>query len=170
MLILSYIYNIPSPSSQRVVRAILGNWQLSGISTFETGTPLNITLSGDNAGIGGAPYRPDLIGNPAIGGGSQLEWFNPAAFAQPPLGAFGNAGRNVVRSAGINNTDASLFRTFPGILKLESSGLQFRAEFYNIVNHVNYSSFGTTFGSPNFGQATAARDSRTIQLGLRLYF
>ncbi len=170
MLILSYIYNIPSPSSQRVVRAIFGNWQLSGISTFETGTPLNITLSGDNAGIGGAPYRPDLIGNPALGGGSQLEWFNSAAFAQPPLGAFGNAGRNVVRSAGINNTDASLFRTFPGILKLESSGLQFRAEFYNIVNHVNFSSFGTTFGSPNFGQATAARDPRTIQLGLRLYF
>jgi hypothetical protein len=86
MLILSYIYNIPSPSSQRVVRAIFGNWQLSGISTFETGTPLNITLSGDNAGIGDAPYRPDLIGNPAIGGGSQLEWFNPAAFAQPVLG------------------------------------------------------------------------------------
>ena len=170
MLILSYIYSIPVPSSQKFVRAILGNWQLSGISTFETGTPLNISLPGDNAGIGGAPYRPDLVGNPATGGGSQLEWFNPAAFTQPPLGAFGNAGRNVVRSAGVNNTDASLFRTFPGILKLESSGLQFRAEFYNIFNHVNFSTFGTTFGSPNFGQATAARDPRTIQLGLRLYF
>jgi len=170
MLILSYVYNIPAPSQQRVVKAVLGNWQLSGISVFETGTPINITLPGDNAGVGGAPYRPDLIGDPTVGGGSRQVWFNPAAFAKPPAGAFGNAGRNVVRSAGIDNTDASLFRNFPGILKLESSGLQFRAEFYNIFNHVNFSGFGTTFGSPNFGQATAARDSRTIQLGLRLFF
>ncbi len=169
-LILSYVYNIPEPSSQRVVRAIAGNWQLSGISTFETGVPINITLPGDNAGIGGAPYRPNLVGNPAIGGGSRQVWFNPAAFAQPAPGLFGNAGRNIVRGAGINNTDASLFRNFPGILKVESSGLQIRAEFYNVFNHTNFSSFGTTFGSPNFGQATAARDPRTIQLGARLYF
>lgn len=170
ILILSYIYDIPSPSKNAVIRAVLGNWVLSGISTFETGTPINISLPGDNAGIGGAPYRPDLVGDPAIGGGSREEWFNPNAFAQPPLGAFGNAGRNVVRAAGINNTDASLFRNFPHVLGTESSGLQFRAEFYNIFNHTNFSSFGTTFGSPNFGQATAARDPRTIQLGLRLSF
>ena len=59
---------------------------------------------------------------------------------------------------------------FPHILKVESSGLQFRAEFYNIFNHANFSDFGRTFGSPNFGQAIAARDARTIQLGLRLFF
>jgi hypothetical protein len=76
----------------------------------------------------------------------------------------------VVRSDGIVNTDASLFRNFPGILKRESSGLQFRAEFYNIFNHANFSSFGTTFGSPTFGQATAARDARDIQFGIRLYY
>ncbi len=170
MLVLSYVYNIPAPFSQPALRAILGHWQLSGISSFQTGIPLNITLPGDNAGIGGAPYRPDLIGDPAIGGGSRQVWFNPAAFAQPAPGAFGNSGRDVVRAAGINNTDASLFRTFPGILKVETSGLQFRGEFYNIFNHTNFSSFGTTFGSSNFGQAIAARDPRTIQLGLRLYF
>ncbi|HEY1216058.1 MAG TPA: carboxypeptidase regulatory-like domain-containing protein, partial [Bryobacteraceae bacterium] len=123
-----------------------------------------------NAGIGGAPYRPDLVGDPTHGGGSRQVWFNPAAFAKPPVGQFGNSGRNVVRGAGINNTDASLFRNFPHILKVESSGLQFRAEFYNIFNHANFSDFGRTFGSPNFGQAIAARDARTIQLGLRLFF
>jgi hypothetical protein len=170
ILILSYIYDIPSPSKNAVVRAVLGNWVLSGISTFETGTPINVSLPGDNAGIGGAPYRPDLVGDPAVGGGSREVWFNPHAFAQPLPGAFGNSGRNVVRAAGINNTDASLFRNFPHVLGTESSGLQFRAEFYNIFNHTNFSSFGTTFGSPNFGQATAARDPRTIQLGLRLSF
>jgi hypothetical protein len=145
MLILSYVYSIPAPYSRKFVRAILGNWQLSGISVFEKGTPLNITLSGDNAGIGGAPYRPDLVGDPTVGGGSQYQWFNPAAFAQPLLGAFGNAGRNVVTSAGINNTDASLFRSFPGILKLESSGLQFRAEFYNIFKSREFQSVRNYF-------------------------
>lgn len=170
MLIMSYVYNIPPPSQERFLKALLGNWQLSGITTFETGTPINITLPGDNAGIGGAPYRPDLVGDPTVGGGSRQVWFNPAAFAKPLPGAFGNAGRNVVRGAGVNNTDASLFRSFPRILRAESSGLQFRAEFYNIFNQVNFSTFGTTFASPNFGQATAARDPRTIQLGLRLFF
>jgi hypothetical protein len=170
MLILSYVYNIPAISQQRVAKAIFGNWQLSGISSFETGTPINITLPGDNAGIGSAPYRPDLVGDWRTGGGTRETWFNRGAFAQPPPGAFGNAGRNVVRSDGIVNTDASLFRNFPGILKRESSGLQFRAEFYNIFNHANFSSFGTTFGSPTFGQATAARDARDIQFGIRLYY
>jgi len=170
MLVLSYVYNIPALSQQPFVRAVFSNWQFSGISSFQTGTPINITLPGDNAGIGSAPYRPNLVGDPTSGGGSRQVWFNPAAFAQPPLGQFGNSGRNVVRSAGINNTDASLFRNFPGILKLESSGLQFRAEFYNIFNHTNFNAFGRTFGSPNFGQATGARDARTIQFGLRLFF
>jgi hypothetical protein len=170
ILILSYVYNIPAPSQQRITRALLGNWQFSGVSAFETGTPINISLPGDNAGIGGAPYRPDLIGDPTIGGGSRQVWFNPAAFAKPAPGAFGNSGRNVVRAAGINNTDASLFRNFPRILKAESSGLQFRAEFYNIFNHTIFTSFGTTFGARNFGEATGARDARTIQLGLRLFF
>ncbi|MGH9583635.1 MAG: hypothetical protein ACRD4O_11925, partial [Bryobacteraceae bacterium] len=95
ILILSYIYDIPSPSQQGFVKALLGNWELSGISTFETGTPINISLPGDNAGIGGAPYRPDLIGDPTMGGGSRQQWFNPAAFAHPAPGAFGNSGRNV---------------------------------------------------------------------------
>ena len=172
VLVLSYVYNIPAPWNNPFAHAVFGNWQLSGISVFETGTPINITLPGDNAGIGvsGSPYRPDLVGDPAQGGGSRQEWFNPAAFARPPVGAFGTAGRNIVRGDGIYNTDASLFRNFPRILKVESSGLQFRAEFYNIFNQVNFSSYGTTFGASNFGQATAARDARTIQLGLRLFF
>ncbi|MBV8830538.1 MAG: carboxypeptidase regulatory-like domain-containing protein [Acidobacteriaceae bacterium] len=170
ILVLSYVYNIPAISQQRVAKAVFGNWQLSGISVFETGTPLNITLSGDPVGIGSAPYRPNLVGDWRTGGGSQTIWFNPAAFAQPTPGNFGNAGRNVVRSAGTINTDASLFRNFPGILKRDTSGLQFRAEFYNIFNHTNFSTFGTTFGSPTFGQATAARDARSIQLALRLFY
>lgn len=174
MLILSYVYSIPAPSPQRFVKAVFGNWQFSGISTFETGTPLNIVLSADSAytGISGGPNRPNLISNPNTGNGTWQDWFNKNAYAAPPTApySFGNAARNVTRAAGLNNTDASLFRNFPGILKREGSTLQFRAEFYNIFNHTNFTSFGTTFGSSNFGQATAARDARTIQLGAVLSF
>ncbi len=172
ILVMSYVYNIPAPSQQRFARACwaTGNSLVSVRSKPEH--PSTSRLPGDNVGIGvsGSPYRPDLVGDPTVGGGSRQEWFNPAAFAKPLPGAFGDSGRNVVRAAGIDNTDASLFRNFPHILKVESSGLQFRAEFYNIFNHVNFSGFGTTFGASNFGQATAARDPRTIQLGLRLFF
>jgi hypothetical protein len=170
ILVFSYVYDIPAISQQPIAKAIFGNWQFSGISMFETGTPLNITLSGDPVGIGSSPYRPDLVGDWQQGGGSRQVWFNPAAFAQPVSGNFGTAARNVVRSAGVINTDASLFRNFPGILGKDSSGLQFRAEFYNIFNHTNFTSFGTTFASPTFGQATAARDPRSIQFGIRLYY
>ncbi len=169
MLILSYVYDIPFLTGRGFLQQVFGNWQFSGISSFETGTPLNISLPGDNAFIGGAPYRPDLVHDPNTHGG-RTDWFDPTAFAQPALGMFGNAGRNVVRAAGLNNTDASLFKNFRGVLGRESSGLQFRAEFYNIFNHTQWSAFRTSFGSSDFGAATAARDARDIQLGLRLYF
>jgi len=169
MLVLSYVYDIPFLSGKGLLKQVLGNWQFSGISNFQTGTPLNISLPGDNAFIGGAPYRPDLVHDPNTHGG-RTAWFDPTAFAQPAPGRFGNASRNVVRAAGLNNTDASLFKNFRGILKRENSGLQFRAEFYNIFNHTQWSAFRTSYGSSDFGAAIAARDARDIQLGLRLYF
>jgi hypothetical protein len=170
IMILSYVYDIPFLSGRGLVRQVLGNWQVSGISSFETGVPLNITLPGDNAGVGSAPYRPDLVSDPQAGGGSRLTWFNPNAFAKPALGAFGNSGRNIATQAGLNNTDASLFKNFPGVFKREGTGLQFRAEFYNIFNHAQWNAYRTSFGTAGFGSATGTRDARDIQLGLRAYF
>ena len=170
ILILSYIYNLPLLSGRGFVKQVFGNWQISGISTFESGIPLNISLPGDNAGIGGGVYRPDIVGDPMNGGGSQVEWFNPNAYVAPAKGAFGDAARNSARQAGVNNTDASLFKNFPGILKREGSGLQFRAEFYNVFNHTQFNAYRNSFGTTGFGSATGARDARDIQLGLRLFF
>ncbi|MCU1262450.1 MAG: hypothetical protein JWO80_5335, partial [Bryobacterales bacterium] len=116
ILVLSYVYDIPAVGSG-LMRGVLGNWQFSGISSFETGVPLNITLPGDNAGIGSAPYRPDVLSDPMANSRTRQQWFNPNAFAKPAPGQFGNAGRNIARQAGLNNTDASLFRNFPGVFK-----------------------------------------------------
>jgi hypothetical protein len=171
MLILNYIYDIPIPSSwNRAAKAFLGGWTLSGITSFQTGTPLNITLPGDSAGIGGAPYRPDLIKDPTLpkGDRTRLVYFDGTAFAQPAPGAFGNAGRNVVRGAGVNNWDISVFKSIP--LNWESGRFEFRTEMYNAFNHTQWTGYRTGFGSTGFGSATSARDARVIQMGAKLYW
>jgi hypothetical protein len=171
ILVLSYVYDIPFVSGvSKPLETVFGHWQLSGISSFETGIPLNISLPGDNTGIGSGVYRPDVLSNPMTGGGSRLTWFNPNAYAKPALGAFGSAARNSARQAGLNNTDFSLFKNIPGVFKREGSGIQFRAEFYNIFNHAQWNAYRTSFGTAGFGSATGARDARDIQLGLRVYF
>jgi hypothetical protein len=170
MLILSYVYDLPALRGHGAMSTIFGGWQASGITSFQSGIPLNVTLPGDNAGIGSAPYRPDLAANPMDGARTRLTWFNPAAYARPAVGAFGNAARNSARQAGLNNWDASLFKNFPGVFKREGTGLQFRAEFYNIFNHAQWNAYRNSFGTAGFGSATGARDARDIQLGLRAYF
>ncbi|MCW5981133.1 MAG: carboxypeptidase regulatory-like domain-containing protein [Bryobacteraceae bacterium] len=169
MLILSYIYDFPTLSGWgRPARYALGGWTISGISSFQSGTPLNITLPGDNAGIGGAPYRPDVLRNPNLASDQRRRdpYFDPGAFAQPAPGQFGDAARNIVRGAGINNWDLALFKNFP--LGWESGSLQFRAETFNTFNHTQWNSFRTGFGSADFGYAIGARDARVLQLGLKL--
>jgi len=171
ILIVNYVYDLPfMKSSQGAIKTIFGGWQISGICSFQTGTPLNITFPGDNAGIGGAPYRPNLVGNPNVGGGPRERYFDPAAFAPPAPGQFGNSGRNVVYGGGTNNWDISLFKNFRGLFGREANNLQFRAEFYNAFNHTQWTGYLVSFGTAGFGSANAARDARSIQLGLKFYF
>jgi len=96
-----------------------------------------------------------------------LKWFNTAAFALPAAGTFGNLGRNVVISPGMNNWDASLQKHF--VIK-ERVRIQFRAELYDAPNHLSWWGVGNTLGNANFGQITSATDPRTLQFGLRLGF
>ncbi len=169
MLVFNYVYELPRLEDRSgLVRQVIGGWTVSGIASFQTGTPLNITLPGDNAGIGSAPYRPNQVGDPSVSNPTRELFFDPNAFAQPAPGLFGNAARNVVEGPGINNWDISLFKSFPGILGREGSALQFRAEFYNAFNHTQWTSLRTGFGSSSFGAVTDARDARVIQLGLKL--
>jgi len=169
MLLVSYVYDLPTPTSWgKALQHILGRWTVSGISSFQSGVPLNITLPGDNAGVGGAPYRPDVVRNPVLPRGERRRerYFDPAAFAQPTRGKFGNAARNRALQGGLNNWDLSLFKTVP--LGWERVNLQFRSEFFNTFNHTQWSGYRSGFGSADFGSANATRDARVIQLGLKL--
>ena len=94
-------------------------------------------------------------------------WFNTAAFSAPAFGFFGNCGTGIIRGPGEDTWNWAFFKTFPIKERLK---LQFRAEFFNIWNHANFSNVNTTYGAGGFGQVSAALDPREIEFALRLSF
>jgi hypothetical protein len=167
VLALSYIYELPFfRASQGLQRKLLAGWQISGISRFESGAPLNVTIPADRAGVGGTGQRPDVLA-PVTVDKELARWFSTGSFANPALGMFGNSGRNLIRGPGINNWDVSFIKRTE---LTERVSLQFRAEFFNLWNHTQYAGVNISFGAAAFGQVTSARDPRITQLALRLLF
>ncbi|MDZ7638364.1 MAG: carboxypeptidase regulatory-like domain-containing protein [Bryobacterales bacterium] len=168
VFVLNYIYPLPFWREQNSwYKVAFGGWQLSGVTTIQSGRPLNIGIQGDVAGIGQGGQRPNLVGDAYAGGGTSNAWFNTAAFAVPAAGTFGNLGRNAITGPGTNNWDVSLQKNFRF---QESKNLEFRLEMYNAPNHFSYFGVATTVGANNFGQVTSANDPRTLQFGLRFEF
>jgi len=158
---------------------VFGNWQLSGIETLQSGLPFTPQLSYNPANDGDSrnPVRPSWNPNfkgPVIEGGAS-QYFNPAAFIQPLAGTYGNVGRNILQGAGLATTDLSLAKK---VHLSEQVGLQFRAEFFNVLNHTNFNTpnpvvytAATGGPSPTAGVITStATTSRQIQFGLKLLF
>ncbi len=167
VLVLSYVYELPFLKDQKgAAGRIFGGWQVSGISRFESGNPFTVTVPGDRAGVGGGAQRPDIVA-PLTTPKEFLRWFSTASFGTPALGTFGNAGRNLLRAPCINNWDVSFIKRTQ---IHERVALQFRAEFFNLFNHTQWSGVAAGVGAATFGQVTSARDPRITQLGLRLLF
>jgi hypothetical protein len=158
----------------RFADLIIGGWQVSGIINLRSGTPYHI-LSGLDTGNTGnsiafATERADVISDPVPSGFQQTRehWFDPNAFAVPQSGTLGNMGRNSLTGPAFQNVDLNLSKDFQ--IK-ERLGLEFRAEFFNLFNHVN-------FGNPNsslanralLGQITGAFAARDIQFALKLHW
>jgi hypothetical protein len=168
VFVFSYIYPLPFwLDGKGWYKQAFGGWQISGVTTMQTGTPLNIGISPDQAGIGQTGQRPNVVGDWSAGGKQRLAWFNKEAFALPAAGTFGNLGRNVLIGPGQNNWDASLQKFFN---LGERVKLQFRLEMYDAPNHLSWWGVATTVGASNFGQITSGTDPRTLQFGLRLTF
>ncbi len=179
----SYLYDIPflKSSPQPVLKYLVAGWQVSGVTTIQSGSPVNVTLSTDRANIGiTGQQRPDLVGavpslncveDPDPTKRHQLmNCYDASAFALPANFTFGNAPRNVLRGPGFVSTDLSFMKTVPigG-----GARFQFRAEMYNIFNNVNYGNPGSTFGVPlatSFGRITSAGTMRQVQLGGKILF
>jgi hypothetical protein len=174
-----YIYDLPFYRSQAgVIGKVLGGWQITGSTFMRTGTPLWVTRGDDIAGVGDNFQQPwNQVGDPSEGANGEFSagaaadsnfWFNPAAFARPANGTFGNAPRNAVYNPGQYQWDIALFKN---IGMGGSRNLQFRAEVFNFLNHPNWSGADANPTSSTFGRVTGKDNSRRdIQLSLRFQF
>jgi hypothetical protein len=156
---------------------LVSGWQLNGITTLMSGFPFTPQVGSNRSGDGDTrnPDRPSV--NPAFTGTVVLQkptqWFDPNAYVQPVVGTFGNLGRGTLRGPGLADLDVSLFKK---TAISERASLQFRAEFFNVLNHANFGTpnavvfSGATYsGSAGLVTATATT-SRQIQFGLKLAF
>jgi len=194
--VFSYVYDLPvgrghalAKDASSFVNQVIGNWQVSGVFTAVTGnyytaTDADSVANGDCGGTVGGCSRPNLVGNPNAKPCIAGTIFNTCAFADDnntpgiiPIGTLGNAPRNDILGPGNKEWDTSLVKQFPFS---EQKHLEFRAEFFNILNHVNYlfGTFGSisapptsvTMNSGVFGYPQAARSPRQIQFALKFYF
>lgn len=196
IFVASYIYELPffRDSNSVLLKSALGGWQIAGITNVSSGQPvpyISVTTNGYRRG-----KFANLVGDPKVGQMTGVPdgwpatqagyYFDSTAFAVPADGTFGNAGRAPFRQPGFYKWDLTLSKNF--YFSHGSRRVQFRADFINAFNHLNWSSDPTATGLDNtctysnttcnavkdtndrFGQLIAARQMREIQLGLKLFW
>lgn len=181
-LVISYIYMEPYFAARKGLMAeALKNWELAGTSSFESGLPTQITsgsgLDSGQMGVLGSSstvtLRPDKVGNPNQNAPHTLaQWFNTAAYANVPAGQVrpGNAPATSLIGPGFQQWDISLFRNLHFGERWDG---QFRIETFNTFNHTNpatVNASGPTSVNAPFGQVTAVRDPRRMQLAMKINF
>ncbi len=179
-LLIHYNVDLPFGSGHRFLSNLSGvtnwfvsGWQLNGITKLKSGTPLFISSSTNSlAAFGVTLSRPNIIGDYRLEGSAKerlSKWFNTAAFQAPAPFTFGNAARTLnVRTHGTANFDFSIFKNN----KIgERSNLQFRAEFFNLFNRVQFGAPNTQQGNPDFGLVNQqVNQPRQIQFALKYLF
>jgi hypothetical protein len=179
--VLSYQWSLPwwrQPKGW--YQQAFGNWQVNGIVTAMSGTPFTVFDGNDFSVQGSAPEisgffsnRPNVVGNPNEGPKTTSAWLNPTAFQRitqdpsSPVQQFGTAGRNIAQGPGYTDWDFSLFKNIP---VGESKDIQFRAEFFNLLNHTNFRNPDSDMNSQTFNQILEAQPPRLIQFALKFTF
>ncbi len=153
-------------------KKVAGGWQVTGITTFATGLPVQITEANDDQSLAASigtdvpNYTPGKLinnSNPRSG----QPYFNTSLFTPEQLGQIGNSNRRFFHGPGLNNWDMGLLKTTNFT---ESKSLELRFEAFNIFNHAQFQTPGGNINSSNFGLVTAANDPRILQLGAKLHF
>jgi hypothetical protein len=184
----SYVYSLPFGrgkhflgNASKALDYAVGGWELTGITTFQTGFPYSIDCTDISGILDSQAQRCDRVpGVPIIPATRTTSaWINTAAFSQPPIGVYGNTGRGILRQPGINNWDIGFFKNFNFT---ESKTLQLRFESFNTWNHPQYyvpltgptagggCNPDCTLSDPTFGKITIAAPGRIIQLGAKFIF
>jgi hypothetical protein len=164
---MSTVYETPQ-FSNTTLRVLAGGWRISGIVRALSGSYLTVSSGLDNAFSGTTDQRPDqMLASPYAADKNIDLWLNPRAFAQPAAGTYGNVGRSSVVGPGTFRVDMGLTRTFR---VRESQSLEFRAEAFNVPNHVNPGNPSTTLTNQDFGRILTAADPRIMQIALKYVF
>ena len=173
---LSYLWELPFGrgrrwiSSNRLADYLLGGWQISGITTLQTGNPFSVTVSGDNSGSGSGADRANRVGNGALPRSERTisRFFDTSAFVLPAPQTFGNAGRNILYGPGFANFDVGLMKSFR---VAERTAVQLRGEAFNIANHPNFKNPAAVVNVPGtFGKISGVQSPRIMQLAMKLVF
>jgi hypothetical protein len=175
-LVANWIYELPFGHGKQFLSSgiggkILGNWQVSGVLAAQTGTPVSISGACNMPGVSGLGCYADRLkdGNLPAGQQSMDRWFDTTAYANAGPYSFGNGSRTEpnLRNPGTFSFDSVLSRWQPIKERLR---LQFRAEFYNMLNHPNLGAPAAGITSSTFGVITSKSGNRTMVMGLRLEF
>jgi hypothetical protein len=178
---INYVYDLPKlAGGNPVAKAVLNGWQVSGITTFQSGAPMSVgwTTSGfavpDISGTPSQGARIQVNGNPVLPKSQRAftQFFNTGVFSIPAVGTFGNAGRYLLRGPGLNNWNMGVMKAFRLHERLAG---QFRWEMYNAFNHTQFTgvnssaSFNAQGQQVNslFGSYTSAASPRIMQFALR---
>jgi hypothetical protein len=174
----SWLYSPPFRLSNGFANALFAGWTFTGIHTIQSGAPLTFTM-GDDVALDGtfgdqhAQLQPgitrdDITIDHSSRGAMVDRFFNTDAFVptnEVPRGTYGNAGRGLISGPAFNSSDFSLLKDF---MIYEPLRLQFRTEFFNAFNQVNFTSVTTSVASDAFGRIRSAAEGRVIQFGLKL--
>ena len=151
---------------------ILGGWTASGFETVQSGAPVTAFV-GQNTALdgnicGGSQIHPNQVGAIKRDHSSRADmitqFFNTGAFATPAIGTYGSAGRNIFSGPALMSTDMAILKD---IRVRENQRFQFRAEFFNLFNQVNFNNPVATLSSATYGRITGSQAGRAIQLGLK---
>jgi hypothetical protein len=164
----SWVWDVPGPASG-ISAQVLGGWQISGVYQWTSGGRYTVSAGTDTSGDGLGGDRAILTGAPLEppAGSDQTVWFNTAAFARGPAGSFGTIPSGAYLGPSESVMDLGIFKRFR---VRNEMNIQFRAEFFNLFNTVNFSNPNTTVGSGSFGRITSAGDPRIMQFGLKFLF
>ncbi len=184
---LSAIWALPNAPIKGWASQITNGWKITGINSWQSGFRFTVYSGVDHSDTGVGFDRADFTGSnisqAVFGDRSHAQmvnqYFNTSLFTQNAAGSFGNSPRNVLAGPGFFNIDMAAIKYFP---VNEGMKFQFRAEFFNVLNNVNFtvpglgsanpdeSAVGNVVGTGNFGKLTFAADPRILQFALKLIF
>ena len=170
--VISWVWELPWGPGRRwadgggVLGAVIGGWQLSGISTITTGRPFTVFMQ--NGVNNGAPSWPNRIGSGKLDDPTVDLWYNPKDFVAPPPNTYGDSGRGILYAPGHVNFDTSLSKRF---VVYGQNNVEFRWDAFNLFNHPGFGFPNQNFDAPTAGRiTTTVVDNRSMQFSLKFNF